>query len=53
LLAHAETEKDPAARTELENLAAASLRLAEQAERNSGLVIDFELPKVNDPKLKH
>jgi hypothetical protein len=53
LLAHAETEKDPAARTELENLAAAYLRLAEQAERNSGLVIDFELPKVNDPKLKH
>ena len=53
LLAHAETEKDAAARTELENLAAAYMRLAEQAERNSGLVIDFELPEENDPKLKH
>ena len=44
LLAHAETERDSLARAELENLAAAYLRLAEQAERNSGLTIEFDLP---------
>jgi hypothetical protein len=54
LLALAETETNPAVRAEFENLAAAYLRLAEQAERNSGLVIDFELPsEEGDPKLKH
>ena len=35
LLARAETESDPQMRAELENLAAAFVRLAEQAERNS------------------
>ena len=44
LLAHADTERDSLARAELENLAAAYLRLAEQAERNSDLIIEFELP---------
>jgi hypothetical protein len=54
LLARAETETNPAIRAEFENLAAAYLRLAEQAERNSGLIIDFELPSEEDePKLKH
>ena len=53
LLARAETENNPAIRAEFENLAAAYLRLAEQAERNAGLVIDFELPSEGgDPKLK-
>jgi hypothetical protein len=42
------------AQTELKNLAAAYLRLAEQAEKNSGLIIDFNLPaQDDDPKLKH
>jgi hypothetical protein len=42
------------AQTELKNLAAAYLRLAEQAEKNSGLTIDFNLPaEDDDPKLKH
>jgi hypothetical protein len=44
LLAHADTERDQAARAELESLAAAYLRLAEQAERNSDLIIEFKLP---------
>jgi hypothetical protein len=44
LLAQAETERDQAARAELESLAAAYLRLAEQAERNSALTIEFDLP---------
>jgi hypothetical protein len=52
LLARAETENDSSMRAEFENLAAAYLRLAEQAERNSGLIIDFELPEDGDPKLK-
>jgi hypothetical protein len=41
LLARAEIETDLVAQTELRNLAAAYLRLAEQAEKNSGLIIDF------------
>ena len=44
LLAHAETENDPEMRAGFENLAAAYLRLAEQAERNTKLTIEFELP---------
>jgi hypothetical protein len=54
LLARAEIETDLVAQTELRNLAAAYLRLAEQAEKNSGLIIDFNLPaQDDDPKLKH
>lgn len=50
LLAHADTERDLLARTELENLAAAYLRLAEQAERNSGFIIEFDLaPETKKP----
>lgn len=53
LLAHAETERDLLARAELENLAAAYLRLAEQAERNSGLTIEFDpIPETDNPKRK-
>ena len=55
LLAHAETENDPMLRSGFENLAAAYLRLAEQAERNTKLVVEFELPDQNDigdPKQK-
>jgi hypothetical protein len=44
LLARAEIESDTELRTEFETLAAAFLRLAEQAERNTKFVIDFEMP---------
>jgi len=44
LLAHADTESDPLLRSGFENLAAAYLRLAEQAERNTKLIIEFDLP---------
>jgi hypothetical protein len=54
LLARAETESDPQMRAELEKLAAAFLRLAEQAERNSQFDVTYEPPppKVDDPDLK-
>jgi hypothetical protein len=41
-------------RAEFENLAAAFLRLAEQAERNAALIIEFELlpEEEADQKLK-
>ena len=49
LLARAEVETYPETRAEFENLAAAFfLRLAEQAERNTKLVIEFELPHEKD-----
>ena len=44
LFVRADGENDPSLKTELENLAAAFLRLAEQAERNVALTIEFELP---------
>jgi hypothetical protein len=44
LLALADGENDQSIKTEFENLAAAFLRLAEQAERNAVLIIEFELP---------
>lgn len=44
LLARADGEIDSQMRAEFENLAAAFLRLAEQAERNAALIIAFELP---------
>ena len=47
LLARAETEGDMQMRAELENLAAAFLRLAEQAERNSKLDLTYEPPPRN------
>jgi len=54
LLARADGEIDSQMRREFENLAAAFLRLAEQADRNAGLIIEFELPPENDgePKRK-
>jgi hypothetical protein len=54
LLAHAEMESDPMLRGGFENLAAAYLRLAEQAERNTKLVVEFELPQdeSDNPKTK-
>jgi hypothetical protein len=54
LLARAEIESDPQMRAELENLAAAFLRLAEQAERNSQFDLAYEPPplKTDDPDLK-
>jgi hypothetical protein len=39
-------------RAELENLAAAFLRLAEQAERNAAFVVEFELPTEKDSDSK-
>jgi hypothetical protein len=44
LLARAEVERDPQLRTEFETLAAAFLRLAEQAERNTKFVFEFAMP---------
>ena len=54
LLARAEIENDPQMRAELENLAAAFLRLAEQAERNTQFDLAYEptSPKTDDPNLK-
>jgi hypothetical protein len=47
-------EIDSPMRAEFESLAAAFLRLAEQAERNAALIIEFELPLENGdrPKIK-
>jgi hypothetical protein len=52
LLARAEIENDLTIRAELENLAAAFLRLAEQAERNAAFVVEFELPTEKDSDSK-
>jgi hypothetical protein len=53
LLARADGEIDSPMRAEFESLAAAFLRLAEQAERNAAL-IELELPLENGdrPKIK-
>lgn len=42
LLARADGENDSSLKAEFEHLAAAFLRLAEQAERNAALMIEFE-----------
>jgi hypothetical protein len=54
LLAKAEVETNPDIRADFENLAAAFMRLAEQAERNAALTIEFELPSEEErnPKQK-
>ncbi|HEY6753183.1 MAG TPA: hypothetical protein VI077_00525 [Pseudolabrys sp.] len=54
LLAKAEAEADFDARVDLENLARAYLRLAEQAIRNAKTDISYEPPppKLDDPKAK-
>jgi hypothetical protein len=51
LLVRADTEDDLQIRAELENLAAAFLRLAEQAERNSKLDPTYKPPQqwIDDP----
>ena len=45
LLGRAEVESSPVFKVEFENLASAYLRLAEQAERNTALIVEFELPR--------
>ena len=54
LFARADGESDQSSKAELENLATAFLRLAEQAERNAALTIEFELPsdEKDNPKPK-
>ena len=44
LLARAEVERDPQLQIEFETLAAAFLRLVEQAERNTKFVFEFAMP---------
>jgi hypothetical protein len=48
LSAKAQGEPDPARKVELENLARAYLRLAEQAERNRHTDIVYETPPKRD-----
>ena len=50
-LAKAGTENSPLMRAELENLAVAYLRLAEQAEHNS-LTYEPPAPNLDGPKIK-
>jgi len=52
LLALADGENNETAKAEFENLAAAFLRLAGQAERNAALIIEFELPSEEEGKAK-
>jgi len=52
LLARADSENDQTIKAEFENLAAAFLRLAEQAERNAALIIEFDLPSEEEGKAK-
>ena len=52
LLALADSENNETAKAEFENLAAAFLRLAEQAERNATLKVEFELPSEEEGKAK-
>jgi len=54
LFAKAEAEPNLAARMDLENLARAYLRLAEQAIRNARTDVSYEPPppKLNDPNAK-
>jgi hypothetical protein len=50
--ARAITAETPSLRTELEGLALSYLRLAEQADRNSGSDLVYETPpKVNTPRV--
>jgi hypothetical protein len=52
LLSRAEIENDLTMRAEFENLAAAFLRLAEQAERNAAFAVEFERPTEKDSDRK-
>ncbi len=50
-LALAQSQSTEDMRKEFENLAAAYLRLAEQADRNEGITVEFDLPD-QEPKPK-
>ncbi|HMF46434.1 MAG TPA: hypothetical protein VKE29_07145 [Candidatus Udaeobacter sp.] len=50
LLARAEVESSSLLKAEFESLAAAYLRLAEQAERNNAFIVEFELPRKEKSK---
>ena len=50
LFARAEAESSSFLRIEFDDLAAAYLRLAEQAARNDAIIVDFELPSKGDSK---
>ena len=50
LLAQADGQNDQTIKAEFENLAAAFLRLAEQADRNVALTIEFLLPSDEEDK---
>ena len=50
LLARAEVETSSLLKIEFEELAGAYLRLAEQAERNDALIVEFELPRKQKSK---
>jgi len=52
LLARADSENDQTIKAEFENLAVAFLRLAEQAERNAALQIEFDLPSEEEGEAK-
>ena len=52
LLVLADSESIQTVKAEFENLAAAFLRLAEQAERNAALIIEFDLPSEVEGKAK-
>ena len=52
LLARADGENDQTIKVEFENLAAAFLRLAEQAERNAALLVEFDLPSEEEGEAK-
>jgi hypothetical protein len=51
LLARAEVETSSILKIEFEELAGAYLRLAEQAERNDALIVEFELSGKEKRKL--
>ena len=51
LFTRAEVESSPVLKVEFEELAGAYLRLAEQAERNDTLIVEFELPLKEKRKL--
>ena len=50
LFDRAEAESSPFLRVEFDALAAAYLRLAEQAAHNDALIVEFELPSIVDSK---
>ena len=50
LYARAESAKDTETRAKLEGLATAFNRLAMQAEKNAGLIVEFDLPPDGEHK---